>query len=103
MSDLLGRVVISKSGRDQGRMFIIVKIINDRFVMIVDGDLRRIENPKMKSIRHLNVTNTRADDIAAHLARGELPANHMFKKTLKQIQEARESNGKGRGSVNGEG
>lgn len=95
LSDLLGRVVISKSGRDQGRMFVVVRLVNDRFVMIVDGDLRKIENPKLKNIRHLQVTNIRADDVAAHLARGELPANHVIKKSIKQLQEARESNGKG--------
>lgn len=95
MNDLLARVVISKSGRDRGRMFVVVKVVNERFVLIADGDLRKIENPKLKSLRHLNVTNKQAEDIAAHLARGELPANHLIKKSLKQIQEARESNGKG--------
>lgn len=101
MSDLLARVVISKSGRDQGRMFVVVKVVNERFVMIVDGDLRKIENPKMKNVRHLQMTNFKADDVAAYLARGELPANHIIKKNLKRIQEARDQ--VGRGSGNGEG
>lgn len=100
MSDLLARVVISKSGRDQGRMFVIVKVVNERFVMIVDGDLRKVENPKMKNVRHLQMTNYRADDVAYHLARGELPVNHVIRKNLKLIQEVR--NRMGRGSGNGE-
>lgn len=101
MSDLLARVVISKSGRDQGRMFVIVKVVNERFVMIVDGDLRKIENPKLKNIRHLQMTNFKAEDVAVYLARGELPANHVIKRNLKQIREARDQ--MGRGSGNGEG
>lgn len=101
MSDLIARVVISKSGRDQGRVFVITKVVNERFVMIVDGDLRKIENPKMKNIRHLQITNMKADDVASYLARGELPANHVIKKNLRQIQEARDQ--VGRGSGNGEG
>jgi len=101
LSDLLARVVISKSGRDQGRMFVIVKVVNERFVLIADGDLRKIENPKLKNIRHLQVTNMRAEEVAECLGRGELPANHVLKKSLKRIQEARYQTG--RGSVNGEG
>jgi ribosomal protein L14E/L6E/L27E len=101
LNDLLARVVISKSGRDQGRMFVIVKVVNERFVMIVDGDLRKIENPKLKNIRHLQMTNFKAEDVAVYLARGELPANHVIKRNLKQIREARDQ--MGRGSGNGEG
>lgn len=101
MSDLIARVVISKSGRDQGRMFVVVKVVNERFVLIADGDLRKIENPKMKNIRHLQITNIRAEDVATCLARGEIPANHVIKKNLKRIQEARDQ--AGRGSGDGEG
>ena len=100
MSDLLARVVISKSGRDQGRMVVIVKVVNERFVLIVDGDLRKIENPKMKNNRHLQMTNYRADEVADHLARGELPFNHVIRKSLKRIEVR---NQMGRGSGNGEG
>ncbi|HCF48955.1 MAG TPA: RNA-binding protein, partial [Syntrophomonas sp.] len=50
MEDILGKVVYSKTGRDQGRMFIIVGVINDRFVTVADGSLRKIENPKVKNI-----------------------------------------------------
>ena len=47
------------------------------------------------------MTNFKAEDVAVYLARGELPANHVIKKSLKRIQEARYQTG--RGSVNGEG
>lgn len=90
LDTLLGKVVISKSGRDQGRMFVVVKVVNDRFVMIADGDLRKIENPKLKNIRHLVVTRTMAKDVFTYLAKGEIPGDHVIKKSLKKIREARE-------------
>ncbi|MGR6837451.1 RNA-binding protein [Syntrophomonas erecta] len=90
MDTLLGKVVISKSGRDRGRMFVVVKVVNDRFVMIADGDLRKIENPKLKNIRHLVVTRTMAEDVFTYLAKGEIPGDHVIKKSLKKIREARE-------------
>ncbi|MTI48314.1 KOW domain-containing RNA-binding protein [Sporosalibacterium faouarense] len=51
----IGQVVKSKAGRDKGRTFIVVDILDDKYVMIADGDLRRIDSPKKKKIRHLIV------------------------------------------------
>jgi ribosomal protein L14E/L6E/L27E len=49
----LGSVVKSKSGRDAGRMFVVCGIIDDAFVFIADGDLRKIDKPKRKRMKHL--------------------------------------------------
>ena len=51
-----GRVVISKSGRDKGRSFVVFEI-DDRYVWLADGKLRKIEAPKKKNIKHLQQTN----------------------------------------------
>lgn len=51
----VGQIVKSKAGRDKGRVFLIFKIIDDEYVFIVDGDLRRLDNPKKKKIKHLVV------------------------------------------------
>ena len=50
-----GRVVSSKAGRDQGKRFVILKVLDDRTVLIADGDLRKVANPKRKNVRHLIV------------------------------------------------
>lgn len=52
----VGQIVISKSGRDKGRVFIIVEIIDVQYVYIADGKLRKIETPKKKKIKHLQHT-----------------------------------------------
>lgn len=49
----IGQYVRSKAGRDKDRVFIVMKIVDEKFVLIADGDLRRIEKPKKKKIRHL--------------------------------------------------
>ena len=48
-----GRVVLSLQGRDQGRYFLILENRGDGFVLIADGDTRRLENPKIKKCKHL--------------------------------------------------
>lgn len=49
----VGQVVKSKAGRDKGRVFLIFDIIDNEYVFIIDGDLRRLDNPKKKKIKHL--------------------------------------------------
>jgi len=53
---MLGQLVCSKAGRDKGKYFIILDIIDDNYVYICDGSLRTIEKPKKKKIKHLHFT-----------------------------------------------
>lgn len=50
---MIGQYVRSKAGRDKDRIFIVIKVVDDKYLLIADGDLRRIEKPKKKKIRHL--------------------------------------------------
>ena len=94
LDEKLGQVVISRSGRDKDRMYVVVQVVNDRFVMLVDGDLRKIENPKLKNVKHIQFTGMKADDVIDYLARGEMPGNHIFRKNLKKLMENGERDGK---------
>ncbi len=62
-NSLLGKVVNSKAGRDMHKNFIVVGIINSEYVYISDGELRKIEKPKKKKVKHLNFTDTVAEEI----------------------------------------
>lgn len=59
----LGQLVKSKAGRDFGKNFLILEIIDENYVKIVDGDLRRLDNPKKKKIKHLNISNVIIEEI----------------------------------------
>lgn len=60
----IGQVVKSKAGRDKSRVFVISEIIDDSFVLVVDGDLRKLSSPKKKKIKHLVVYNTVLEEFA---------------------------------------
>ncbi|MEG1804800.1 MAG: KOW domain-containing RNA-binding protein [Clostridia bacterium] len=51
----IGQVVYSKQGRDKGTYFIVYKIIDSNYVEIVDGKIRKLENPKKKKLKHLTL------------------------------------------------
>ena len=50
-----GQIVFSKSGRDKGMAFIIVDF-DESYVYVVDGKLRKLENPKRKNPVHIQIT-----------------------------------------------
>ncbi len=56
MEKLDGAVVISKAGRDKGNFFVVLRS-EDNYAYIADGNLRRVDRPKKKKLRHLQLTN----------------------------------------------
>jgi ribosomal protein L14E/L6E/L27E len=68
---VLGSVVMSKSGRDSGNFFAIVKLVDAEYVMISDGEIRKIEKPKKKKIKHLRPNGEILSKIAVKLQKGK--------------------------------
>ena len=54
---LKGQVVRSKKGRDEGKVYIIMEIIDDDLLLLVDGKLRKLDRPKKKKVKHLYIYN----------------------------------------------
>lgn len=46
----------SKCGRDKGRTFIVIDF-DEEFIYLADGDLRRLEKPKKKKFKHVQIVN----------------------------------------------
>ena len=54
MNDLLGHLFVSSAGRDKGIICAVVGITDDEgYVLIADGKVRKVENPKKKKLKHL--------------------------------------------------
>ncbi len=66
----IGRVAQSAAGRDKGRLFIIVNIVDEQYVYIADGDLRLLDRPKKKKLRHLRLRQEILQSIADKLKGG---------------------------------
>lgn len=81
----IGQFVISKAGRDKGKVFIVVEIIDDQILMVADGSLRRLEKPKKKKVKHLQSTNTVSDDIAQKISEGKKITNLMLRKEIEKL------------------
>ena len=50
---LPGIAVFSKKGRDKGRYFVVLYTLDADFVMVADGDTRKLTHLKKKRLKHL--------------------------------------------------
>ena len=82
-----GCVVRSKAGRDEGRRFIVLSLDGEEFAYIADGDLRKVEKPKRKRVKHLYVTEELVSSLQSKLLTGERVENHEIRKSLEQSQQ----------------
>lgn len=58
-----GQFAISLSGRDKGRVFMIVETHEEGYVSLADGKLRRLEKPKRKKLKHIKLLCKEAAEI----------------------------------------
>jgi ribosomal protein L14E/L6E/L27E len=83
----VGQFVKSKAGRDQGRVFLILDIVDENFVLLVDGDLRKIDSPKLKKARHLMKFNQISADFKNALNAGIKPDDSMVKREIDKLMQ----------------
>ena len=70
------------AGRDRNEYFIVVKVEPD-YVHLVDGNIRKIENPKKKKIKHIELTKYHDEEIAERIRKNNKITNQDIKKSLK--------------------
>lgn len=78
-----GRVVLSTQGRDEGRYFIVLEVIDEQFVLMADGLTRKIDHPKKKKVKHL-----RAKPIVVNVDASTLPNRHLQDSDLRSALQA---------------
>jgi large subunit ribosomal protein L14e len=50
---LIGQVVRIMQGREAGQYAIIIEAVDDRYVMLADGEKRKYDRPKKKNLQHI--------------------------------------------------
>lgn len=77
----IGELIYSKAGRDAGRRFVITDI-DEEYVLISDGDLRKIEKPKKKKIKHIGTCGIIIDSLNRKLVNNEKITNAEIRKVI---------------------
>ena len=84
---LEGSKVISKAGRDEGRLFLVVKELDQEYVLISDGDTRKVEKPKKKKRRHLKLVSQPTQAMIERLTSGQQVLDHEVRHWLSNEEE----------------
>ena len=79
----VGRVVQSRQGRDAGRYFVVLHVVDEKFVMMADGLTRKISHPKKKKILHLHPKPILVESVAE-----KLPAHQLLDSDLRKALAA---------------
>lgn len=83
MNDLkVGQVVRPIAGRDKGQTMVVYEILDQSYVTVCDGKLRKVSNPKKKKIRHLAKTNQIVTKLHDKLKNGDKVSNAEVRKCL---------------------
>ena len=82
----MGCIVQSLAGRDKGKLFLVVGV-EENYVYLVDGDIRKVENPKRKKIKHIELTRFFDANMAERIVKKNKITNQDVKRVIKEIQE----------------
>ncbi|GAB7387273.1 hypothetical protein BSNK01_11090 [Bacillaceae bacterium] len=83
----IGQVVRSLRGRDAGKYAIVIGVIDEKFVLIADGDKRKFDKPKKKNVHHLEWMGQRFDEVAESLKTNGRVPNAKLRHLLRQFVE----------------
>lgn len=51
----IGQVVRIMRGREAGQYAVVLRVIDDRYVLLADGEKRKYDRPKKKNLHHIEV------------------------------------------------
>ncbi len=73
------------AGRDKENLFIVTQV-KDNYVYIVDGNIHKVENPKYKKIKHIQLVGECSNDFKTRLMNNYKISNQEVKKEISKLQ-----------------
>ncbi len=101
MEPKLGQVVRTLRGKDQESFAVIVGVIDERFVLIADGDKRKFDHPKKKNVMHLELTEFVSSEVASSLQETGKVTNGKLRFALLKFLESYPAEAIGKETRNG--
>ncbi|MBE4906584.1 KOW domain-containing RNA-binding protein [Bacillus luteolus] len=84
-SPLIGQFVMITEGRDAGQYAVIIQILDERFVLLADGDKRKFNKPKKKNINHLEFFNCVSPEVQSSINETSRVTNGKLKYALQKF------------------
>lgn len=76
----------SLAGRDKGGLFIVLAV-DDNYVYLADGDIRKVDRPKKKKLKHVQCSGNVSEFIKNKSDAGLKVTNSEVRKALAELSE----------------
>jgi len=81
----VGQLVRSAAGRDTGKLYLIYDVLDKAFVRVIDGEKKKLTNPKKKNMKHLSFFPEVVESIADKLNLGENVTDEEVAEVIKTL------------------
>lgn len=81
-----GTLAISKAGHDKGKVYVIIDA-GQEYVYLSDGIHKKIDTPKKKSMKHIQIINKIPDIFSERLNSEKKVTNEDIKRAIKIFLE----------------
>ena len=82
-----GQLAISRSGHDEGRLYVILKE-EGAYVYLADGRIKTLEKPKKKNKKHIQAIKRLPGNVMELLSQDREFGNEEIKRAIKLYQKA---------------
>ena len=82
-NDLVGKLVLSKAGRDKKHLYVILRQIDDVYVLLANGNTKTVNLPKKKKIKHLSILEYIDEDVISSIKSCDKSTDLKIKRFLK--------------------
>jgi ribosomal protein L14E/L6E/L27E len=82
-NDLVGKVVLSKAGRDKDDLYVVVRQIDNNYVLLANGSTKLINMPKRKKIKHLSILDDVDNNLLSSIQSCDKSTDLKIKRFLK--------------------
>ena len=89
-----GLIVNVLRGRDTGKYAVVIGTVDEKFVLIADGDKRKFDQPKKKNILHLHLTEYVSSEVADSIRETGRVTNGKIRFALSRFVENELQDGK---------
>lgn len=81
----IGQLVRVVQGRERGQFAVIIEIVDDRYVLLADGDKRKYDRPKKKNINHIELLESISPEVRDSLLETSRVSNGKLRFAVAKI------------------
>lgn len=85
----IGQIVKVLRGKDEECFAVVIAIVDERFVMIADGNKRRFDRPKKKNVLHLELQPAISQEVTSSLLETGRVTNAKLRYVIQKFAHAK--------------